>query len=115
MGVKAVPIPLELWRRLAALDARCDFEIKREDANMPSERLRSRVNFDRQWHVRIWPKGEPAKAVSVYSGRALASALDGAVEIAEGMGWAVPAPAEAATDGEPHSGQGTPGSSPARA
>jgi hypothetical protein len=99
MGLKAVPIPCELWQRLAALDARCDFEIKRENANEPSERLRSRVNFDRQWHVRIWPKGEPAKAVSVYFGT-LEPSLRRAVEMAEGYGWqrelAPPAPRGAA-------------------
>jgi hypothetical protein len=86
MGVKAVPIPLELWQRLAALDARCDFEIKRHDANEASHRHTSLVNYDRQWEVRIWPKREREKAVRVYFG-SLEPTLRKAVMMTEGNGW----------------------------
>lgn len=38
------PSPPDLWRRLAALDARCDFTMERYDANRPTKMLASRNN-----------------------------------------------------------------------
>jgi hypothetical protein len=47
MALRSVPIPAELWQRLAALDARCDFDLRRQDAHRSGPTLHSGWNYER--------------------------------------------------------------------
>lgn len=86
--VKPDPIPADLWRRLARLDARCDITILRQDTNLPGHRHTSGKNYDREWVVKILEKGSLHHGpMTTMGGCALRQVLEGAVEGAEQMGW----------------------------
>jgi hypothetical protein len=97
VALRPLPVPPELWQRLARLDARCDFDLRRQDAHQPGPTLHSGWNYERQWRVQVWPRGEPQRALTVLFG-ALEPTLRRAVEMAEANGWAqvtAPAPTRA--------------------
>lgn len=81
-----VPIPPDLWRRLAARDARCDFSMERRSTDRPTKMLTSRKNYPREWDVRIGEKGDPRGPLSV-EGAALREVLAAAAAEAEQRGW----------------------------
>jgi hypothetical protein len=85
------PIPADLWRRLARLDARCDITILRRDANRPGHRHTTGRNYDREWRVEVQEKGCVHRGpMTVEGGCSLRRVLEDAVESAEQNGWHMP-------------------------
>lgn len=85
---RAVPIPAALWRRLAALDGRCDLELRRVTTALAGAQCASRRNYPRMWVVRISER-RAARAIIVEAA-SLLQALRKAVAIAEAHGWSAP-------------------------
>lgn len=78
-----VPIPPELWARLAALDARCEIAMVR---NQPV-RGTPMAGHPRQWLVTIRLYEDVARFHLQRGAPDLATALREAVEEAERRGW----------------------------
>jgi hypothetical protein len=89
---RPVPIPADLWARLAALNDRFDVSMERSDANPPPGehgRGRSSYNFGRIWHVTMKPRtGNPHPHTATTVGADLAGVLELAVTNAEKVGAA---------------------------
>jgi hypothetical protein len=56
---QSVPIPIDLWRRLAALDYRADTTLTRRSVGGDGRLLTTGRNFARYWVVRITGRVEP--------------------------------------------------------
>jgi hypothetical protein len=84
---RAIPIPADIWARLAVLDDRYDVTMERSDANSPPGehgRGRSSYNFERIWHVHMKPRrGNPHTDTATTVGADLAGVLALAISNAE--------------------------------
>lgn len=83
VGARPVPIAPALWARLAALDGRVDVLIRRQDSGSVGPVGQGRKIPGREWEVRVWPRGRPERCATCQA-PALAAALEGAVQMAEG-------------------------------
>jgi len=102
---RARDIPQDLWRRLARLDGRFDFSFLRTSVPTPGVRMGSGLNFTRYWVVKVIEPARPDWTMTVEAAD-LASALKGAVEMAEGRAaaGARPPPRPAPRSGGPSGG-----------
>lgn len=70
-------VPLDLWDRLARLDAHCDVHVTRVDGQ----------GTQRQWRVRITGRGRPDWPGIIVDSAVAVDALRIAVREAERRGW----------------------------
>jgi hypothetical protein len=77
-----VPIPPDVWRRFAALDAICNARIEWHDI-APKGRFVSGRNYARMWVVEIWRRDDGEKSTIIAEGASLAGTLQTALRSAE--------------------------------
>jgi hypothetical protein len=89
MPARLRSIPDQLWTRLAALDARCDFLLERRSTSIERVGQGGKL-YQREWRVTIADRLNLGRGPLVCIHSTLALALDGAVQMAEDSGWANP-------------------------
>ena len=85
--IRARPVPAQLWARLAALDHRCDLELRREDVGSGGAHRGTGRLYSRKWVVRVRERGYQGRAITAEA-PTLVQALECAVAESEQRGWA---------------------------
>jgi|ERR1043165_5438606 hypothetical protein len=97
MAEPRAPIPVELWRRMAVLDRRCDFLLERAHVRKGPHGQGATL-YEREWRVSITDRADLDRGPVVCAAPTLAMALEGAVAMAEGCGWSNPKDAARTTN-----------------